>query len=306
MDARLAPLLAAQRGLLACRQARAAGLSEHELRRLLESGRLVTVVRGVYAEAGVRLDLSRRSLAVQLRYGPSVTISCRTAAMLWGWPVLAAPEDLEVVALPGHLNRPPRGLVVRHARLRPEERVWTTAGYLTSHLRTLLDVLRTCPLVVAVVTADRACRADPGLLESVREAALSRRDLRGLAAARRALAHVEPLAESVLESLLRLVLVLGGLPRPLAQVGVDLDGQRLRGDLVYDRARLWLEADGRADHETWSATSADRRRQNLLVNAGWRVLRFTWADVVGNPNRVLASVARALGVPWTPVTVPLW
>jgi very-short-patch-repair endonuclease len=39
----------------------------------------------------------------------------------------------------------------------------------------------------------------------------------------------------------------------------------------------------------------DVRRQNRLIAAGWTVLRFTSADVLGRPEEVLAEIRRALG-----------
>ncbi|TWH71794.1 DUF559 domain-containing protein [Modestobacter roseus] len=38
----------------------------------------------------------------------------------------------------------------------------------------------------------------------------------------------------------------------------------------------------------------DLRRQNRLVLAGWVVLRFTSADVLGRPHEVVTAVRRAL------------
>ena len=42
---------------------------------------------------------------------------------------------------------------------------------------------------------------------------------------------------------------------------------------------------------------ADRRRQNAILLAGWRVcLRFTWWDLENEPRRVVAEVATALSM----------
>ncbi|SNS06018.1 Protein of unknown function [Geodermatophilus pulveris] len=38
----------------------------------------------------------------------------------------------------------------------------------------------------------------------------------------------------------------------------------------------------------------DLRRHNRLVAAGWTVLRFTSADVLGRPAGVVAEIRRAL------------
>jgi len=88
-----------------------------------------------------------------------------------------------------------------------------------------------------------------------------------------------------MESRLRLVLVLGGLPRPKAQVSIHDRWGRFVGrpDLYYEQHRLGIEYDGGAHR---NALAEDNRRQNKLLNAGFRLLRFTGADVLGNPDLV--------------------
>ncbi len=54
-----------------------------------------------------------------------------------------------------------------------------------------------------------------------------------------------------------------------------------------------MEVDGWARHHTPARFQADRERQNQLVLAGWRVLRFTWADLE-EPASVLGQVRAAL------------
>jgi very-short-patch-repair endonuclease len=38
----------------------------------------------------------------------------------------------------------------------------------------------------------------------------------------------------------------------------------------------------------------DRTKQNALIAAGWRVLRFTWIDISDRPAYVLAQVGHLL------------
>ena len=96
-----------------------------------------------------------------------------------------------------------------------------------------------------------------------------------------------------MESRLRMVLVLAGLPRPEAQVPIRDRWQRLIGrpDLYYRDRLLGIEYDGGVHRET---LAADNRRQNRLLNAGVRLLRFTAGDVLGNPESVVAQVRAAL------------
>jgi len=92
-----------------------------------------------------------------------------------------------------------------------------------------------------------------------------------------------------METRLRWLLVSAGLPQPEVQVDLhDDDGDFLgRADLYYRQARLVIEYDG-ANHR--ERLVSDDRRQNLLINAGYRILRFTAADIHGRPEVVVAQV----------------
>ena len=115
----------------------------------------------------------------------------------------------------------------------------------------------------------------------------------GVGRLRRALELAEPAAESPMETRLRLLLVLAGLPRPQVQVSLHDDKGHFIGrpDLYYPTHRLALEYDGSGHRETMTA---DHRRQNRLVNAGYRLLRFTAADVLSTPDSVVLLVRQAL------------
>jgi very-short-patch-repair endonuclease len=83
------------------------------------------------------------------------------------------------------------------------------------------------------------------------------------------------------------------LPRPRAQVRIYDSNGRFAGrpDLYYEKQRLGIEYDG-AVHRTTLAE--DNQRQNKLLNAGVRLLRFTAVDVLQNPTSVVAQVLSAL------------
>jgi very-short-patch-repair endonuclease len=55
-----------------------------------------------------------------------------------------------------------------------------------------------------------------------------------------------------------------------------------------------VELDGYANHHIWYAFQQDRARGRALTLAGYRVLRYTYADVTGDSERVLVEVRRAL------------
>jgi very-short-patch-repair endonuclease len=65
-------------------------------------------------------------------------------------------------------------------------------------------------------------------------------------------------------------------------------------DFVWPAQRLVVETDGRAYHATRRAFEEDRRRDQQLALAGYRVLRFTWDQVTREPRDVAETVRRLL------------
>ena len=74
-----------------------------------------------------------------------------------------------------------------------------------------------------------------------------------------------------------------GLPRP--QVNARVSGYEV--DFLWPGARLIAGTDGRATHLTPTAFESDRRRDAVLQVAGYRVVRFTYAQVLREPGRVI-------------------
>ena len=96
-----------------------------------------------------------------------------------------------------------------------------------------------------------------------------------------------------METRLRWLLLRAGLPTPEVQTDLrDADGRLIcRADLYYPAARLVVEYDG-ANHR--ERLVEDNRRQNLLMDAGYALLRFTAADINRQPEVVETLVRRAL------------
>lgn len=116
----------------------------------------------------------------------------------------------------------------------------------------------------------------------------------GMKRLRKVLGFAERASESPMESRLRMVLLLGGLPRPRAQVAIHSHDGRFIGrpDLYYDEARLGIEYDGGIHR---NQLAEDNRRQNNLLREGVRLLRFTSADVLQNPASIVLQVRALLG-----------
>jgi hypothetical protein len=99
--------------------------------------------------------------------------------------------------------------------------------------------------------------------------------------------------ESIPENRLYRWLVRAGLPAPVPQFPVEIDGRRYRIDLAYPHERIAIEYDGWDAHRTRSAFEAGLARDRALVAAGWRPLHF---GATSTEPVVVRDVQRELGV----------
>jgi very-short-patch-repair endonuclease len=98
--------------------------------------------------------------------------------------------------------------------------------------------------------------------------------------------QASPLAANPFESMLRAIAIEAGLSaRP--QVGISLgEDAVVHPDVVDSGRRIVLEADSWEFHAGRDAHARDCRRYTLLVVHGWTVLRFTWRQVMHDPDFV--------------------
>jgi very-short-patch-repair endonuclease len=77
-------------------------------------------------------------------------------------------------------------------------------------------------------------------------------------------------------------------------VTLHLDGVGIEVDFLWSEAMLVVETDGAAIHGTPHVFGRDRWRDQLLVAAGYRVIRVTWDQLADEPEPLLARVLRIL------------
>ena len=94
---------------------------------------------------------------------------------------------------------------------------------------------------------------------------------------------------SVLESRLLRLCHRYRLPRPAVEMVTGRDGE-YRLDLAYADIRLAVEVDGYVWHFTPEHQRRDHARRNRLQASGWRMLVYTWRDVVDEPHRVAREI----------------
>ena len=276
------------RGPFTVTEARRAGLKRWHL----EGASWRRIGAGVYVWAALAMTPVLRLEAARFRVPPSAAFSGMTAAWLHGLDVSPC-DPIEVIVPAAGQGWESGHVVVRRAALDDGEVVMRRGFRTTSLHRTLSDLSRKLSVVEAVVITDLALHA--GLISHAELIGWIevRARQKGVAALRRVLEFAEAGTESPMETRLRMLLVLNGLPRPEVQVTVrDESGCFLgRPDLYYREHRLGLEYDGETHR---MSLVEDNRRQNRLLTAGVRLLRFTGADVLRRPDSVLAQVRDTL------------
>jgi very-short-patch-repair endonuclease len=273
----------------------AAGLSRRALQRRVREGALRPLTPHLFTDvAEPSPDEALRAAAVAL----DAVVSHTSAALLWGLELASTPERPTVTVGRDRSRAAMGGVVVRRTDLADGDWLRRDGVRLTTVLRTVLDLCRTLPLAEAVACADSAVRQGLLRLSDLRRALCALPAGRGRSMVARVLALVDPRCGSVLESLLRVLLHVHGVRPPRTQVTIRARDGRLVGrvDFAWSDVGLVVEADGFAFHADRRAYRDDRRRSNVLVLDGWRVLRFSWEDVVQHPEDVVAAVRAALAV----------
>lgn len=303
MTQELAALIAAHGGPFTRRDALSCGYTAKAIRRILDSGRWTALGRGVYVESRLleacagdsswRHAIDIAAAAVSLH--TDAVGSHHSAARVHRMEMLRTPEGVSLTRPRGPgPTRPMSGEVrVRCARL-PAGHVSERYGVgVTSPARTVVDLARTFPFRDGVVLADSALRATgisrADLVKIIDESSCAP----GIRTAREVVAFADALAESVLESVSRVVFAEHGLPPPQRQVVLG-EGERIgRVDFYWAEYGVVGEADGMIKYADQQALQAEKERQERLENAGFIVVRFTWDDVVRHPERTVTRIRRA-------------
>jgi hypothetical protein len=106
-----------------------------------------------------------------------------------------------------------------------------------------------------------------------------------------------------MESRLRMLLVLAGLPEP--EVNLELrDGEGfflLRPDLSWPTLKVAVEYDGQHHLTSTRQWERDVERRNDLTAAGWLLITVTASGVYRTPEDTVRRVADALSRRSTPV-----
>jgi Protein of unknown function (DUF559)/Transcriptional regulator, AbiEi antitoxin len=293
LDRVIAELAERQHGILALAQLRELGLSASGTRERVRTGRLRRIYRGVYSPGHSVLTREGRWMAAVLASGPGAVLSHRSAAALLGLRRDSS-SVVDVTTPAAGLRR--TGRVIRHrgGTLRAKDVTVVDGIPCTSVARTLLDLAE----VVDRQALRRACSQaevlrsfDGRAVEDVLDRAAGRKGaplLRELLSEGRI---TEAITRNKLEERFLALCDQVGLPLPRVNAWIPLGSGGVEADFLWENDRLVVETDGRGVHDTSTAFEADRRRDQRLLAAGYRVVRFTWAQVMHEP----AGVVEVLG-----------
>lgn len=285
-----------QYGYITRRQALDAGLSPHDLGRLVGEGHCVRVTRGLYRILGVKETWRGRMMAACLQAGGDALISHRSAAALWGLEGFEPPRTIDVT-VPSEQR--PRIEKARLHRRTPARRAVRNGIPVTPVPETILDLCAVSPhesIPLRALDDVRRRKLVSGsdlercLAEHARQRTAGVPVYRGLLGRR--LGKTPPgtvIAAEVLD-----LLVAAGLPEPEAEVWVSIDGRRYRVDLAYRRPKIASECLGKIGHFNERAFEEDPVRRNDFALDGWLPIEVTWRRRVEHPDGIVAEVETAL------------
>lgn len=299
------------RTVFATREARAAGMSDYQLR----DPRLTSPTPGIRTWQDVDQPWLESVQAIGALPGEHY-LSHTTAARLWGlWLPPRWQQDwpIHVTGRKGASGARRRPGITGHRAALVEQDVVRVDGYrLTSPERTWLDLATLIRDPDALVAAGDALfqRPDgpprpPGLLGvsplssfAALDAALARRRrTKGITAAREARRFLRAGVDSAPESKMRMLIVQAGLPEPVVNEVVWLSPTvRRRPDLHYPQWRIALQYDGRV-HEESGQLNSDIYRDDDFAAHDWITVRAA-SDIYTREGetRFLRRLRRAIAM----------
>ena len=247
-----------------------AGFTRQRLDKELAAGQIVRVRRGVYG-------LPNHTGAVRLALQHNALLTCVSAAPVYRLWTLQKPALVHLS--PGHKRSVPGTLT--HGRIRHQVH---PSGPVAGLADVLIHALHCLPVLEALVMVQSAVQRGDVTEEFLRRKLPGNRNAR----ARSVLDFLIPRADSALEVLANYHFRKAGLS---VRRHVELDGVGEVDFLVEDC--LVVETDGQTHLEPRQVRK-DRARNNATAVGGRLCLRFSYADVVHHPERMVAQVLAVL------------
>src|SRR5215470_3566992 len=256
--------------------------------------------RGASADDPVRMHALR--VAAALLPGRALaSASHESAAILHGLDLLERPpESLVNLIWPPHMlwSRASGNDLKVHAATLPPGDVTKHYGLpVTSVARTVVDLARALPFQHGVVVADSALHARKVTRDELDRVLATCSAWPGGERARRVVAFSDRRSESVLESCARVTIDDHGLPPPELQVDIGDDQIIGRVDFYWGQYLTIAEADGVIKYAVAGRAVRQLERDQLLREAGFKVVHFTWRQLFRETDRLIARIREAFARP---------
>lgn len=282
----LTQILATQDGVISLQQAFTCGLSDAAVRWRVSSGSWRRLSSGIFHAGDSRLSPASRLHAAVLSGGKDAVVYGPSAAW-WLGLVPAAPLVPWITIPSARLVRRNESMVIRRRNLDPKDVTEVRGLAVTAPELTVLET--------AVEMPEGSAFLDQMLLSRVRLDALAKVHVRN--AGRRGSRIATKLLDAATSGGLddarrRLVRTLSMAGLPGWEASVHIGGYVF--DAGFPSERIGIEVDGWASHPAARRGGTDFRRHNVLIAAGWSVLRFDWHRLDGDPKGVAGEIRAAL------------
>jgi very-short-patch-repair endonuclease len=291
-DRLIGALAGGQGGVVSRRQLVAHGIGRGAIDRRLDKRRLIPVPghRGVLAVGHTARGPHTALWAAHLALGTESVVSHRAAAARL--ELLSSSGRAELTVRSGRRER--QAFLVHRTAWLPTSHVVELDGLpVTSVARTLLDLGAVVPPRRVEQAFDKAEIMRVLDLREIERLLAEAGPRPGTAALRAVLGREtagSTLTDSWLGEQLLEIIRRAGLPEPSQQSEV----LGYRADFCWPAERLIVEADGAGAHATRRGHAHDTRRDVLLTNAGWTVLRFAYDTIVHDARYVQNAIRMAL------------
>lgn len=285
-----AGLIRRQGGLITRAQLVSVGVPAWQIEGFLRRRQWLRLLPSVYLTSAGPPDDFQRIRAASLWAGPNAVVT-GAAALYWQQ---RSQRELDVidVATKVRLRAPASSpkIVAHRTRIDDFWRVSWNGIWVARTEYAIAELLAT----EGPALLDEAVRRRWVSVEMVAQVHMSLTHGRGFAKRAQILGAAEGGAISEAERVLHRHLRAGGITGWTANSPARPGTENRVGDAMFEEIKLLVEIDGFAFHTNHEAFIRDRVRQNEFALDGWMVLRFTWWQLIQDPDQVIREIREAI------------
>jgi hypothetical protein len=293
---RVAEIARQQFGVVSLRQLLGCGLTDDVVLLASRKGHLHRLHRSVYSVGFRPVGLNSRLMAAALSCEPSGVVSHTSAGGLQGF--LKPRSGLVHITITGRAGRRRRSVRIHRPRsLEAAERGRWNGIPCTSPSRTIIDIAAEG---VQWQTEKAIAEAEGlGLLdvEEIERLYVLHPGRPGSVAVRTLLGTYEPVegfTRSGFERRMVRLCMRGNIALPQTNVLIATDSGTFEADCLWRAERLIIECDSHRWHDNPVTAESDALKDQAFTDAGWRVHRLRWSQIVRASQRAAQTVRNLL------------